>query len=138
VPKPKRAKAPKEPAKTATIWNVYCQLRLQKHFVEPTHNAKTRSMLLQLIKNYGEETAIKLIEFYLNHPQSFYVIRGHPLELCVKDGDWLLTQMKAGQALKDADIRTYREKQLKPKWDSRGVWDLEELERLYQQRCGKN
>ncbi len=95
-------------------------------------------MLLQLIKNYGEETAIKLIEFYLNHPQSFYVIRGHPLELCVKDGDWLLTQMKAGQALKDADIRTYREKQLKPKWDSRGVWDLEELERLYQQRCGKN
>ncbi len=132
MPKPKRAKAPKEPAKTATIWQTYRQLRLQKHFIEPPDNAKNRSMLLRLITNYGEEMAIKLIEFYLNHPRTFYVMRGHPLELCIVDGDWLLTQMKNGQALKDADIKAYREKQTVKSSDEEAA----ELVRLYNEKYG--
>ena len=62
-------------------------------------------MCQELVKRLGVDAAEAVVRFYVTHRKAYYVGRTHQLDPCVADAEGLLTQMRAGHRITNADAR---------------------------------
>lgn len=72
-------------------WSSYADAYRQRHKTEPVTNAKTNSMVVQLVKRLGAE-APAVAEFYLTHNGSYYVGKMHVFGPLLADAEKLRTE----------------------------------------------
>lgn len=79
-----------------SVWNSYSLAYAKRYGTNPTRNAKSNALCLQLVKRIGQEDAPAVIEFYLTHNDRWYVQKCHALEYAVKDSEKLHMEWKRG------------------------------------------
>lgn len=100
----------KAKALRAAVWQVYYSCYIKRYKVEPVRNAKVNSCISKLVDRVGTE-APDIVNFYLQHPKSFYVSKMHDISLCLADAEALRTQWLRGQAVTESDIKRYSKNQ---------------------------
>lgn len=90
----------------AEIWESYKVGYLRRYGVEPVRNASVNAKISQLAKRLGAE-AVEVVNFYMNHPKTFYVGKMHDIGLCLADAEALRTQWAKGKAVTQSDLRNY-------------------------------
>ncbi len=89
------------------IWETYRLNYRRRYGVEPVRNAKTNSHIKALVTRLGEEDAKKVVEFFMDHNEGFYLKRTHDIGLCLKDAESLRTQMLRNKPVTTTDIRAF-------------------------------
>lgn len=87
-------------------WECYCERFLDRHGFAPLRNARVNSQVKQFCKDVGID-APHVIEFYVKHPDVYYMKNQHPLGLAVSNYHSLYTQWKAGRAVTSSDAKAY-------------------------------
>lgn len=100
-----------EKLENAKIWEVYFNAYRLRYGVEPVRNAQVNTQVSSLRKKLGFEDACKVVEFYLNHNDSWYVKNTHSFGLCLQGAETLRTQMLRGQAITQTEIRRFEKAQ---------------------------
>lgn len=102
----KPPRPPKAPAPTTPIWNQYATAYATRYQGQaPVRNAKINGQLTQLIARIGAEAAPEVAKFFVEHSDSYYVQRMHPVDLLLRDAEALHTQWKAGQQMTGTKAR---------------------------------
>lgn len=83
------------PAKTAAVWQAYAEAYEQRYHVIPTRNAKVNSQLAQFVTRVPLEEAPEIAQFYVEHPEKFYLLKQHPVWILLRDAEGLRTQWQA-------------------------------------------
>jgi hypothetical protein len=83
-----------EPQAGASVptWNSYREAYQNRYGVPPVRNGSVNSILANFVKRLGAEEAPLVAEFYLSHPEPFYVKNMHPVGLMLKDAEKLRTE----------------------------------------------
>lgn len=81
--------------KTALTWAAYEAAYRQRYGVSPVRNKKVNAQLAQFLTRVPEAVAPRIAEFYVQHPDKFYVLKQHPVGLLLHDAEGLHTQWKA-------------------------------------------
>lgn len=102
------------------VWESYRISYQNKYNVDPVRNSMVNAQIKQLVNRVGEENAIELVKFYLAHKDSFYSLKLHPIGLCLKDCEGLLTQMRSGVSVTKAGFKNQENQN----------WYKEQMERM--------
>lgn len=78
------------------VWDAYAEAYRIRYRVAPIRNAKVNSQLAQLVKRVGKDAAPHIATFYVEHNLTFYVSRGHPVDILLRDAETLHTQWANG------------------------------------------
>lgn len=91
------------------VWDAFCEARVMRYGIEdkPIKSAKHNTIINRLRQQYGTEIAIKLVQFYLSHNDGRYSKNSHPLAICEKDSDSLISQMQRGVEITEAEMKAY-------------------------------
>lgn len=83
----------------ASLWITYLEGMQALYKASPAPSASAAGKLAQVVKKLGAEVAPRVLAFYLRHPEPFYKLRRHPLELLVRDADklWIELQQTTGE-----------------------------------------
>ncbi len=95
------------------IWEAYLNAYLKRYSVPPLRNAMVNKQVSNLRERVGYENAIKLVEFFLSHNESFYLKKTHAIGLCLQDCESLMTQMKRNQPITQAKVKMFEKQQTK-------------------------
>lgn len=96
-------------AKKST-WESY-RLAYEKRWgITPRRNAAVNKQIEHFVKRLGNDESPKVIEFYCQHKDSFYVKKAHPFSLALKDAESLYTQWKKGIQITQTKMREYDRK----------------------------
>lgn len=90
---------------TAATWVAYSAAYSARYGAEPRRNATTNAQMAQVVKRLGVEESPLVAAFYVNHNQSFYVQKLHPVGLLLKDAESLRTQWATGRKVTATDAR---------------------------------
>ena len=74
--------------KCRRAWDAYAVAYQKRYGTSPVRNAKTNSLIKQLVTRLGDE-AQYVVEFYVEHASSWYMKRAHCLEAAVGDAEKL-------------------------------------------------
>lgn len=96
-PPAKRVAKPKEESKGVQTWVAYSNAYYSRYGVDPVRNAKTNSMITQLVDRLGEDDAPHVAAFYIHHSNSFYVANGHSVGMLLRDAEKLRTEWATGR-----------------------------------------
>ncbi len=110
-PKPKKPKpevSDNERNLRRSCWQAYCDAYQSRWKVQPTPNATVYSQVAAFVRRIGSE-APEVLGFYVNHGDSFYVKKGHPVGLALKDAESLHMQWKKGMQITHAKIKQYEQ-----------------------------
>lgn len=88
-------------------WLSYRDAYKGRYKVEPTRNAKVNSLIGHFVNRVGAD-APKILEFYLDLNNAFYVQRMHALDLAVRDAEALRTQWLTKKPLRDGDLKQFQ------------------------------
>lgn len=91
-------------------WQVYATTYFERWNIEPIRNAHQNSQISNFVKRIGEE-APEVIKFYVGHADSYYVKKGHPLGMAVKDAEALHMQFKKNIQITSTKMRQYEQGQ---------------------------
>ncbi len=91
------------------VWFSYVSSYVRRWNNKPLRNAMTNGQAKQLVGRVGINDAIKLVDFYCQQNDMFYVKSLHPLGLCLKDAESLYTRMKTRQTMTTQKARTTEE-----------------------------
>lgn len=92
------------------IWDAYSSAYFIRYKVLPVRNASVNGKISQIAKRLGVD-AIKVVNFFLNHNDSFYLKSLHAIGLCLRDAESLHTQMTRGKAVTGTMVKSF-EKQV--------------------------
>jgi hypothetical protein len=93
-------------AKSARAWEAYSTAFHQRYKTAPPPNARSFSLLCQLVDRLGIEEAPAVAAFYVNHNGTFYVERMHPVTLLVQDAEKLRTEWVTGRRMTRVEARS--------------------------------
>jgi hypothetical protein len=79
------------------IWDAYFNAYRLRYGVDQIRNASINSQVAKLRSKLGLEDSLKVVEFFLQHNDSWYIKNTHSFGLCLKDCDTLRTQMLRGK-----------------------------------------
>lgn len=82
---------------SGTVWSSYLLEFKKRYGVEPKRNATVNSQISNLIKRLGEEHAVEVVRFFVNHNDRWYVRQGHSIGLCLKDCEKLFMEWSSGK-----------------------------------------
>lgn len=102
-------------------WESYRAAYLKRWKLEPSRNATVNSQIGSLAKRLGEEAPM-VLAFYVDHNDSFYVKKCHPVGLCLKDAEGLRTQWARGQQITGSTMKQFE----------KGQYHREQMERAEQ------
>lgn len=74
------------------VWNAYSDEYKSRYGVLPIRNAKVNSCLKSFMSRVPEKEAPDIASFYVRHPGAYYVSRGHPVELLLRDAEKIRTE----------------------------------------------
>lgn len=109
---PAESSPPDDPfvlAKKST-WESYSKAYEKRWGLVPKRNAAINKQIENFVKRLGNEDAPRVIEFYCQHKDSFYVKKAHPMGLALKDAESLYTQWKKGIQITESKMRDYNRK----------------------------
>jgi hypothetical protein len=91
------------------VWDAFCEARVLRYGVEdkPIKTAKHNSIINRFRQQYGTDMAIKLVQFYLSHNNGAFSKNSHPLAMCEKFSDSLISQMQRGVEITEAEMKSY-------------------------------
>lgn len=93
------------------IWESYFNAYRIRYGVEPVRNGTVNAQVAQLRSRLGVDDAIKVVQFYLRHNDSFYLKKTHSLGLCLRDAETLRTQMMRGKPITQTMVRSFEKTQ---------------------------
>lgn len=96
---PKPPSRPKEPAPTSKIWESYRQAYANRYGVDPVRNAKVNGQLSQLLQRLGEDDAVAVAAWYIDHNDRWYVSRLHAVDCLLRDCEKLRTEWATGRRM---------------------------------------
>lgn len=76
---------------------------------DPIIDTAFNSIVSKIVDKVGPDDAALVLEFYVNHPSTFYVEKGHAVKFCLSDIDSLLLQARKGVALTRSKLRVYEQ-----------------------------
>lgn len=88
---------PKGEAKSSKAWESYSKAMLKVHGATPPRNKKINSLLCKIVDRVGEENAVQLVSYFVNHQNGFYRSRGHQLDFALRDAESLLLEIRKGR-----------------------------------------
>jgi hypothetical protein len=91
--------------KTAATWASYAEAFEQRYGVPPVRNATVNAQVSMFLSRIGAEEAPKVAEFYVWTNNQFYVSKGHPVALLLKDAESLRTQWVTGRVATQTQAR---------------------------------
>lgn len=94
IPKKRSTKPPKGDA----TYHAYAEGYVKRYRVEPVRNAKTNTLMCQLVDRLGAEEAPSVAAFYLSVDTPLYINARHAPSLLIRDCEGLRTQWKTGVA----------------------------------------
>lgn len=125
-----RQRAPVEKSLGAQVWDAYEAAFTKRYLHAPIRNARTNTMCHRLVADCGIDLALAVVAYYLTRSDSFYVNAAHPIEICVKQQQKLITEMRrrrpvtmsqARQIEKEQALRQHVEDYLKSQGDNETV-----------------
>jgi len=94
--KPKKPKPAKQPTDGSKVYEAYNEAYQKKYNQTAPRNAKVNALCSQLVTRLGLDDAIKVVQFYLTHNDSYYVRNLHMLSCAVIHAEKLLVESNAG------------------------------------------
>lgn len=94
----------------ARIWSAYKDAYFLRYKTEPVRNASVNSKISQLAKRLGAD-AEKIVVFYVNHNDPFYIRQLHQIGACLTNAEALYTQFKRGVAVLPRDVKNFEQNQ---------------------------
>lgn len=108
VPEKKASKKSKQDSEdNKKIWDEYFSAYRLRYGVEPVKNVTVNSKISNLRKRLGVDEAMKVVKFYLNHNDGFYLKSTHSIGLCLRDCESLRTQMLRGKTITNTTVRQF-------------------------------
>jgi len=97
----------KEKVKTdsSLVFEAYSQAIENLYKTKPLRNSKTNAQCKQLVDRLGLENALRIVEFYVNSKDSFYLKMAHSLDWCVKNAESLFLQYESGIVINASKAR---------------------------------
>ena len=77
---------------TADTWNAYALSYRNRYGVDPVRNAKVNGQLSNLLKRIPKDEAPDVAAYYVRSNNSFYALKGHPVDLLLSDAEKLRTE----------------------------------------------
>lgn len=99
-------KKSKEKTDGSYIWESYAAAYLHRWGVLPVRNAKMNKLCSLLSERVGKDVAVKLVQFYLDQRDAFFVGRSHPLDVLLSQCEGLVTRMKTGLRITPKQAQT--------------------------------
>ncbi len=127
----KKRKSPDYPSETTPsgiFWKHYARYYELRWKVDPARNAMVNGMIRNIIVRIPQEDHQRLIHFFINQNDSWYLKEMHHLRCLLKDCEMLLTRMKSG-----AVITTGKARMMENASDN-----LNEAEKFMQKKRGSN
>lgn len=84
---------------SSPVWNAYAESYTNRYGVLPIRNAKVNSCLKSFMSRVPEEEAPDIASFYVRHPGAYYVSRGHPVELLLRDAEKIRTEWASNRPI---------------------------------------
>lgn len=109
-PKPSKPAKTKEPTLGSQIWNAYEEEYRRRYNIAPVRNAMTNKQAQQIGLRLGVE-GVEVVRFYVRHSDKFFVIKRHPIGLCLSDAERLYSDWKLGQGITSFDSELVERKQ---------------------------
>lgn len=109
--KPKKKTTPKTPGKTVAIWEQYSTAYFNRYGVEPVRNATVNGQLSKFADRVSQEEAPHIAAFYVQHNNSFYAAKLHPVGMLLADAEKLRTEWATNQTMTNTRARQLDEKQ---------------------------
>lgn len=88
----------------AQAWNAYAAAYEQRWRTPPVSNATVRGQMAAIVKRIGAR-ALAVMPFYVEHNDSFYVLKQHPVGIALKDCESLATQCATQRPVTSRDVR---------------------------------
>ena len=93
------------------IKQTYINAYRSRYGVDPsTDNAAFNAQVVALQKKLGTEESCQVVQFFLNHPKSYYVENTHAFWIIPKDAETLRTQMLRGKPITKTMVRDFEKK----------------------------
>jgi len=96
----------KSAPKSAAVWEAYSAAYFERYGTEPVRNATVNSQLAKIVDAIGEEEAIHVARFYLQHNNRYYVQQCHAVGPMLKDITALRTQWATNTQMTESKART--------------------------------
>jgi hypothetical protein len=93
----------KPASKTGQVWAAYASAFVDRYGVEPSRNAKSSSLLGQLVDRIGQDEAGEVAAFYVRHNSAYYVRRGHSLQCLIADAESLRMQWATNRQITQSE-----------------------------------
>lgn len=94
-------------AENRKVFDAYFNAYRLRYGVEVSKNAEINSQIARFRSKFGTEEAIRIVEFYLKHNDSWYLKHTHSFVWCLKQADTLRTQMHRNQPITSTMIRSF-------------------------------
>ena len=89
----------KQASESGEVWGKYCNAFFARYGTEPVRNATVNSQMAAFVKRVGMASAPAIVEFYLQHPDRWYVKNMHSVGLLLRDAEKLYAEWKTGNAI---------------------------------------
>lgn len=106
----------------ARVWSRYATAYALRYETNPVRNAKTNTAIAQLISRIGKD-AEDVAEWFVSHPDNFYVKNLHDVSLLLKDCEKLRTQWATGRTITNQSPNGYKsQKQINDEATTRAIF----------------
>jgi ubiquitin len=101
----KKTRKPKPPSDGSLVWEAYRQSFQDRYRVAPLRGARENKHCSDLVRTLGLELARRLVVYYVNRMDAFYVNSKHPLGLLIVNLQKLNTEFQNGTQTTMSDAR---------------------------------
>jgi hypothetical protein len=124
------------------VFEAYSQAIENLYKTKPLRNSKTNAQCKQLVDRLGLENALRVVEFYVNSKDSFYLKMAHSLDWCVKNAESLFLQCESGIVINASKARKIEakleEKEAFEIYESRGQPQGVDMKAYLEKKYQKN
>lgn len=96
VTKSKKSATPEEAAAMKLVFETYRSAYRHRYGIDPPDNGMLWKHIKQLVERVTPDAAPGIVEFYLSHSGSFYVMNKHAFRFCLQDCEKLRTELLTG------------------------------------------
>lgn len=87
------------------VWESYRVAYKSRYQVDPVRNGMINKLIQTLVSRLGVKEAVNVVNFYVMQNDHFYLLKMHPMGVCVKDAETLRTKWMTGRKITEAEAR---------------------------------
>ncbi len=89
----------------SAVWDSYLAAYQKRYPIPPLRNAKVNKECSRLVEIVGADVAIDLVAYYVTRSDAFYTNASHPLWICLRDAQKLVTEAARGKVITMAEAK---------------------------------